>query len=209
MNDLEQRVREILGEAVGDWRAGIIIRACKRGGFKIKDLDRVCRARGSTSDFGISALESLSRNSEAPLDVVSTQRIQGVEKARDMRIKAPDKIRRHALFSGCKTYRYTLERYWGDGPVAVFILLNPSTADTEHDDPTNRRGMDFARRWGYDGCIFLNLFAFRTPTPLVLKRAHEPIGPGNDTVIKTWCAPQRAGIIVAAWGIVMHMFASF
>ena len=39
-----------------------------------------------------------------------------------------------ALLSPCRRYRYALWRRWGDGPPAMFIGLNPSTAD----DPTIR-----------------------------------------------------------------------
>lgn len=109
-------------------------------------------------------------------------------------------MKRSAVFSECKTWRYTLERYWGDGDVAVFILLNPSTADAEHDDPTNRRGIRFAKDLGYDGCIFLNLFAYRTPSPSVLMKARDPIGPLNDGIISGWCTSERAGVVIAAWG---------
>lgn len=118
-----------------------------------------------------------------------------------MRIREPDKISRSAVFSPCETYRYTLERFWGGGKVVVFVLLNPSTADAQHDDPTNRRGMGYARRWRFDGCVFVNLFAYRTPTPFVLKRAHEPIGPDNDHEIIRWCTAERTGMVVAAWGM--------
>jgi hypothetical protein len=50
-----------------------------------------------------------------------------------------------AIISACGTYRYELGRIIenGDKPVSVrkllFIMLNPSTADAELDDPTIRR----------------------------------------------------------------------
>lgn len=109
-----------------------------------------------------------------------------------------DGIRRTAQFSSCRIWRYTLERYWGDGPFVTFVLLNPSTADEKRDDPTNRRGISYAKQWGYDGCVFVNLFAVRTPDPKVMKQAIDPIGPDNDRWIRRMCAP--AGLVVAAWG---------
>ncbi len=107
-------------------------------------------------------------------------------------------IVRSADFSPCRTWRYTLKRSWGDGPVCVFVLLNPSTADENHDDPTNRRGIAFARSWGYEGVTFVNLFAFRTPKPAEMKRAADPIGPENNAWLLCEC--ENAPLVVAAWG---------
>ena len=77
---------------------------------------------------------------------------------------ATEYIERSAVFSDCRTWRYTLERYWDKSkPFALFILLNPSTADEYKDDPTNRRGIRYANDWGYGGVGFCNLFAYRTP----------------------------------------------
>lgn len=110
-----------------------------------------------------------------------------------------DQIQRSAIFSPCRTWRYTLEREWDeDLPRLMFVLLNPSTADEKHDDPTNRRGMGFAREWGYGSIVFTNLFAFRTPYPKELKKARDPIGPDNDTVIFNQAC--YADKVVLAWG---------
>ena len=76
---------------------------------------------------------------------------------------APDvEMWRNAVFSGCGTYRYTLERRWSAGPLLLWVLLNPSTANAQVDDPTNRRGIGFSIKWGYAGCVFVNLFAVRS-----------------------------------------------
>lgn len=108
-------------------------------------------------------------------------------------------IRRSANFSECWTYRYTLDRYWDDDlPQLLFVLLNPSTADAIKDDPTNRRGMGFARRWGFGSCIFVNLFAFRATKPADLKKADDPIGPFNDAYLVL--EAETADRIVLAWG---------
>lgn len=54
-------------------------------------------------------------------------------------------LTRRALLSQCHRYRYTLDREWeGTGYRAWFVMLNPSTADAELDDPTIRRCMGFA-----------------------------------------------------------------
>ena len=110
-----------------------------------------------------------------------------------------DDIKRSAEFSPCRTWRYTLERYWGPGPHVLFILLNPSTADETYDDPTNRRGQSFARDWRMHGVVFCNLFAFRTPDPREMKSSEDPVGPENNYTILEQAA--RADKIVLAWGI--------
>lgn len=111
-----------------------------------------------------------------------------------------DGIRRGAVFSPCRRYRYTLERKWDDVlPMILFVLLNPSTADAKKDDNTNKRGMSFARAWGYGECVFVNLFAFRTSKPAEMKKAEDPIGPMNDAILFEW--RRRSDTIVLAWGI--------
>jgi len=106
---------------------------------------------------------------------------------------------RSADFSKCGTWRYTLIRQWDDDlPRMLFVLLNPSTADATVDDPTNRRGMHFARDWGAGSCVFVNLFAFRTPDPKEMKAAADPIGPDNDRhILEQACF---SDCIIAAWG---------
>ncbi|GHX72979.1 hypothetical protein VCSRO16_3593 [Vibrio cholerae] len=67
-----------------------------------------------------------------------------------------------AELSKCRKYRYALWRTWdSDKPFAMFIGLNPSTADEKNDDPTLRRCINFAKSWGYGGVCMANLFAFR------------------------------------------------
>jgi hypothetical protein len=105
-----------------------------------------------------------------------------------------------AEFSPCRRYRYTLWRRWDAGkPYCQFVGLNPSTADETHDDPTVRRCIDFAKRWGYGALCMTNLFAFRATDPEVMKAAEEPVGLMNDAWLKDVAA--RAGVVVAAWGV--------
>jgi hypothetical protein len=88
-------------------------------------------------------------------------------------------IRRMAKISDCRRYRYWLSREWGPGPPLTFVMLNPSIADHEVDDPTIRRCIGFAKREGADGCAVVNLFAWRTTDPMGLVMAEDPIGPEN------------------------------
>jgi hypothetical protein len=106
------------------------------------------------------------------------------------------------LISGCGQYRYLLSRD-GDllstrGP-AVFVLLNPSTADAKLDDPTIRRCRSFANVWGCNGIRVLNLYALRSTDPRALWKHLDPIGPDNDRWLAK--AAGTANEIVCAWGV--------
>jgi hypothetical protein len=110
-----------------------------------------------------------------------------------------------AVLSTCGFYRYQLRRTWSTArPPAVFIMLNPSTADASQDDPTIRRCIGFARAWGYGGIVVVNLFAWRATDPSQLLLAPGAVGPDNDYYIRQ--ALEQAGIVVAAWG--SHSFAT-
>ena len=75
-------------------------------------------------------------------------------------------IKRHALLSKDKKYRYSLKRVWdNDKPKVLFIMLNPSLADNYQDDPTIRRLIKFAKLYGYGGFYVGNLFSYITPYP--------------------------------------------
>lgn len=108
----------------------------------------------------------------------------------------------YARLSDDTRHRYTLGRRWGDGPHAVFVMLNPSTADADQDDPTIRRCVAFARAWGLDGIHVVNLYAWRATQPADLWLAADPVGPENDYFLA--CAAAEAahsGLpIIAAWG---------
>lgn len=104
-----------------------------------------------------------------------------------------------ALFSPCRTWRYSLWRIWDERRNhAVFVGLNPSTADETIDDPTIRRCIQFAKDWGYGGLYMLNAFAFCTKDPKVMKTAADPVGPDNDFLLSQYSL--SAGVTVAAWG---------
>lgn len=114
-----------------------------------------------------------------------------------------DRVRKGALISTCGKYRYRLSRTWDASKEAVvFIMLNPSTADADNDDPTIRRCMDFAKRWGYGGLVVLNLFAFRATKPEDMLQAIDPVGPHNAVHVLTEIDAARlcGADIVCAWG---------
>lgn len=105
-------------------------------------------------------------------------------------------------------YRYQLTREWdGDLPVVNFIGLNPSTADALKDDPTIRRCLGFAKRWGFGKLIMTNLFAYRATDPVDLCfREIDPIGPENDQWVEL--SAHDSQLVVAAWGAVENYIRS-
>jgi hypothetical protein len=108
-------------------------------------------------------------------------------------------MKRLADLSDCGTYRYTLTRTWGLSTSHVlFLMLNPSNADHEKDDPTIRRCISLAKSWGYDGIYVGNLFAFRSSVPRVLKDVADPVGPLNETYLERMVA--CSALTIAAWG---------
>jgi len=96
-------------------------------------------------------------------------------------------------------YRYTLWRIWDDSlPIVQWIGLNPSTADEHRDDPTIRKCVGFARRWGAGAICMTNLFAWRDTKPANMMRVADPVGPENDRILQE--VAKHATIRVAAWG---------
>ena len=104
-------------------------------------------------------------------------------------------------FSPCRQYRYTLWRTWDMFlPTSLMVVgLNPSTADATQDDPTVRRCIDYAKRWGYGALCMTNIFGYRSTDPTHLGRIADPVGPANDAWLLT-CA-HAASLILVAWGV--------
>lgn len=104
-----------------------------------------------------------------------------------------------ATISSCGSYRYSLERTWQDGDrLALFVGLNPSTADGNKDDPTIRRCVGFAKGLGCTGLLMGNLFALRSRSPELLHSHPAPIGPDNDAWLLR--LKDRAHVTIFAWG---------
>lgn len=104
-----------------------------------------------------------------------------------------------ANFSPERRYRYRLWRTWDSTRKhVVFIMLNPSIADANVNDPTVERCERRAMDWGWGGLVVVNLFGLIATYPKDLLRADDPVGPDNDLHITA--ALVGAGIVVGAWG---------
>ncbi len=120
----------------------------------------------------------------------------------------PARMHRSAEISECGKYRWWLRRSWqiyhdglpvitGKG-VCCFVMLNPSTADGTQDDPTIRRCIGFAQRWGYNALSVRNLFPWRATDPRELFTAEAVTGgERGDSELLTSCT---ADLLIAAWG---------
>lgn len=110
-------------------------------------------------------------------------------------------MKKDARISECGLYRYWLTRQWQvpHGSSAVFIMLNPSTADAEVDDRTIGRCIGFARAFGCGRLVVVNLFAFRATDPAIMRAAADPVGPDNNRVIED-VLTSTGGPVICAWG---------
>jgi hypothetical protein len=107
-----------------------------------------------------------------------------------------------AIISPCGTYRYVLTRA-GDTLTAkrgkaMFLMLNPSTADATRDDPTIRRCRSFASSWRFNGITVVNLYALRSTEPAALWLHHDPVGPDNDSYLYEMAVTHCR--VVCGWG---------
>lgn len=122
-------------------------------------------------------------------------------------------VSQNASESTDKKYRYWLYRQWvqpdahsspdysKEPATCLFVMLNPSTVDAMTDDPTVRRCVGFASRWGYCAMAIVNLFAYRTADPkeLLSCNHHDNIvGDRNLNAVED--AAWEAHKVVCAWG---------
>jgi hypothetical protein len=129
-----------------------------------------------------------------------------------------------ARISGDGLYRYLLWREWrgthdranwrwfgakdgagqelGEPKTCLFVMLNPSTADGNVDDPTIRRCVAFAKSLKFERLEVVNLFAYRATKPsdlfAVARTGGDPVGWQNQEIVER--AAVDAGCIICAWG---------
>jgi hypothetical protein len=102
-------------------------------------------------------------------------------------------------------YRYHLDRLLPPTRavnILGWIMLNPSTADVDRDDPTIRRVFAFSRSWGASGLRVANLYPLRATDPAALWAAPEAQRLGDpdlaDAAITELCRTSAA--VVLGWG---------
>ena len=104
-----------------------------------------------------------------------------------------------AVYSPCEHYRYLLTRVWDpDGPKALFVMLNPSTATEMQNDPTVERCERRARTLGYGAFRVTNIFAWRATDPWAMRAVADPVGPLNDAALMA--SAGWADLVLCAWG---------
>lgn len=107
-----------------------------------------------------------------------------------------------AQFGGAgDRYRYRLDRVfaepYGDRHI-TWIMLNPSTADAQTNDPTVARCVKRGHEYGAARVTVVNLYGLRSTDPAGLRLVDDPVGPGNAEAIVSAC--DEADLVIAAWG---------
>lgn len=79
----------------------------------------------------------------------------------------PCEIQGAARFSRDRSLRTEIRRWWVPHPTrwAAWLMLNPSTATDDRNDPTAQRVTHFSRAFGCDGWIGVNLYPFIASAP--------------------------------------------
>jgi hypothetical protein len=118
-------------------------------------------------------------------------------------------IERDASISDCGKYRWSLTRSWNfNGKWLGWIMLNPSTADANIDDPTIRKCMGFAHRLGFGAITVCNLFPYRATDPSELLKVDDPRGlkkkgslTNHDLLLDLH---EVCPVVILAWGALDH-----
>lgn len=105
----------------------------------------------------------------------------------DFGLTAPDEIQGSARFSRNGTLRNEIRRWWVKEPQrwAAWLMLNPSVATKDRNDPTAARVTHFSKAAGCDGWIGVNLYPFISSQPAEMWRwanwqAHGPDWAARD-----------------------------
>ena len=110
---------------------------------------------------------------------------------------------RSAVFSECGRYRYSLSRSLegGNGKRVMFLMLNPSDAGADRDDPTVRRCAGFTRWWGFTHFDVGNLYGLIATDPVdLIVRIHDFDAEGPDNQRHLMAMMGDADLVVPAWG---------
>lgn len=106
-----------------------------------------------------------------------------------------------AVLSPCGLYRYRLDRIVGEaGPVYAFFGINPSTADSSHDDATVRKWIGFTALWGGSRFIVGNVWPLRSTDVRNLANSTRWLCIGRENESHILAIAREADILVPCWG---------
>jgi hypothetical protein len=109
--------------------------------------------------------------SQASLDLA----VGGHDPGGKARFRIPHGWTVDAAFDGPEDcYRIKLSHRWGDGPMATWCLMNPSTADHRCLDPTVAKTARISKRLGFGGQFIANSCAYRATDRMRLLEVADP-----------------------------------
>jgi len=110
-----------------------------------------------------------------------------------------------AIFSPCRSLRYRLSRGPHGNRMPV-VMLNPSTAGADENDPTITRLLGFSERFGYDGIDVVNLYSYIATDPKKIRGVPGPwmFGPDHNMHVRNFIREHKSKII-CAWGAHAHL----
>lgn len=117
-------------------------------------------------------------------------------------MRLPSWTEKAAHFSDEKHRVWLRRRLVGKRGPAVFILHNPSKAGEALEDPTSRRGIQFANAWDCSDLVFVNAATGVATDAADLAKLEDPIGRMADEALRVaaqFCV-EHDGTLIAAWG---------
>jgi len=103
------------------------------------------------------------------------------------------------VLNATRTHRYLLSHVWDECiPPMVWIMLNPSIANANQNDPTFSRCLHHSRQREAGGTVVVNLFALIATDHRKLINHPDAVGKFNDLVLTTLIPPNPW--LVCAWG---------
>lgn len=113
------------------------------------------------------------------------------------------KMRKFSISSRNGKFRFYLSRTWDDSKnKLLWIMLNPSTASSVHEDLTLSKCIKFSKNLGYGGLAIVNLFALVSDDPEKLKKHYDPVGSNEGTKNDEYIdrALSEHETVILAWG---------
>lgn len=108
-------------------------------------------------------------------------------------------MKREAIFSKGRKYRYWLKRQWARDMLSVnFICLNPSYADEIEDDRMVTKCIKQAQILGFGSIEMTNIFAYIETIGNNIYKIADPVGKENDYYL--FKTAKKCDNVIVAWG---------